>query len=410
MIRPSLFYVIASILMLTTLSSCTRTQTVHNDQEARKRYPEFSWDHIPKHMHVWKKADYTDAELDYLAGFPLITFEKAQGTKTGSVQDGTLRAARAVKERNPNAQILYYKNIVIDWTGSAASAELAAIEGGYLQGADGSYPVVNQNSKCKFFDISQPAVQDWWMQDATQMLNDPSINGIFIDANIKVLDHGYFSRGKKLGAEKATQLIAGYDQLLTRLNDERRQDSIILANIIRARFEDGGLSYLKYFDGSYLEAFEHNVGGVSKPDYLAKGIASAQQAARAGSILAFSIGLGDAMATDSSGIGLDEARHSIKSLKVVQKRLDYITAIFLVIAEPYSYFLPFGSTYGVDGAHNNRTWMHTFPIFEKKLGPPKGPATRDGYIYTREFEHCSVWLDIEHETARLDWQPTGEPL
>ena len=111
-------------------------------------------------MHVWKRASYTDEELEFLADFPLITFEKAQGTAEGSVQEGTLKAARAVKERNAKAKILYYKNIVIDWTGSAASQELETIEGGYLQSEDATYPVVNQNSKCKFFDISLPEVQE----------------------------------------------------------------------------------------------------------------------------------------------------------------------------------------------------------------------------------------------------------
>ena len=48
--------------------------------------------------------------------------------------------------------------------------------------------------------------------------------------------------------------------------------------------------------------------------------------------------------------------------------------------------------------------MQRFPIFEKKLGAPHGPAIRDGYIYTHEFEHCSVSLDIENEIGRLSWR------
>ena len=81
--------------------------------------------------------------------------------------------------------------------------------------------------------------------------------------------------------------------------------------------------------------------------------------------------------------------------------------MFIVIAEKHSYFYPHGGyvvrTTG-KGKQINLAWMHTFPIFKKKLGPPKGPATRDGYIYTREFEHCSVWLDIENQTGKLTWR------
>ena len=31
-------------------------------------------------------------------------------------------------------------------------------------------------------------------------------------------------------------------------------------------------------------------------------------------------------------------------------------------------------------------------------------ALRDGYVYTREFENCPVWLDLEDEKARIDWK------
>lgn len=195
-------YALTTIALLVSTSSCVMADALKERRAMQKKFPEFFWDQIPRYMHVWKRASYTDEELEFLADFPLITFEKSQGTAEGSVQEGTLKAARAVKERNPKAKILYYKNIVIDWTGSAASQELETIEGGYLQSEDGTYPVVNQNSKCKFFDISLPEVQQGWMDDATQMLDDPSIDGIFIDANITVLVESCFLNLKKNWAKK----------------------------------------------------------------------------------------------------------------------------------------------------------------------------------------------------------------
>ncbi len=370
------------------------------------KFPEFSWDTMPLYMHVWKQTSYTAAEIEFLAKFPLITLEKAQGQKEGTVQQGTLKAARAIKELNPKSKILYYKNIVIDWK-SGVSKQLESISGGYLQAPDGSYPVVNPNSKAKFFDISKEEVRRWWIKDAKSMLTDPSIDGVFIDANIKVLIGSYFGKGKKLGDEKADALIDGYHKLLTGINNEFRDDNIILANILRARFENAGLEYMEYFDGSYFEAFEHNVGGVSKPDYVVKGIEAGQKAAQDGKILAFTAGLGKALAKDSSGIGLDEARGKLASLEHVQKRLDYLMAIFLTMAEKYSYFFPtdgYGVTTDRKGNQRNRTWMHTFPAFNNRLGAPKGPAKRNGYVFTREFEYCSVYLNVETEEATLKWK------
>jgi hypothetical protein len=34
-----------------------------------------------------------------------------------------------------------------------------------------------------------------------------------------------------------------------------REEKLIVANIIRARFDDSGLQFLNYFDGFYLEGF-----------------------------------------------------------------------------------------------------------------------------------------------------------
>ncbi|MFY8327631.1 putative glycoside hydrolase [Pseudoalteromonas sp. ZZD1] len=370
------------------------------------KYPEFSWDTMPLYMHVWKHTSYTKDELNYLAQFPLITIEKAQGKKEGTIQAGTLKAAREIKQINPNSKILYYKNIIIDWH-SGASQALASIPNGYLQAANGDYPVVNEQSKAKFFDISKAEVQQWWLKDAKAMVSDAAIDGLFIDANIKVLIGYYFAKSKKLGEPKADALIAGYHELLGKINEQFGQDNIILGNIIRARFANAGLEYMEYFDGSYFEGFEHNVGGISKPDYLVKGIEAGQKAAQAGKILAFTAGLGKALKQDSSGIGLDEARQKVDSIQHIQKRLDYLTAIFLVMAEKYSYFYPhdgFGVRTNNKGEQLNRAWMRTFPLFKNRLGAPKGPAKRTGYIFTREFEYCSVYLNVETGEARLTWK------
>ncbi|NQU40529.1 MAG: hypothetical protein HQ523_11295 [Lentisphaerae bacterium] len=372
---------------------------------ADSKYPEFSWDHIPKYMHLWKQTAFTEEELKHLAEYPLITFEKAQGIRDeASVQEGTLKAAAAVKAVNPKVKVLYYKNVIIDWF-SGMSPELEKIDGGYLRNTEGEYPSLG-GQKRKYFDISLPEVQDWWMKDATRMLSDPNIDGIFIDANIKVWVTPYFAKWNKMGEEKTRKIQEGYHQLMTRLNEEHRQDKIIFANILRARFEKGGLEFMDYFDGSYLENFEKNVEGVSRPDYIAKGIACAQKAARDGRIIALTMGMGKAM-DDSSGMGFDEVRSRIEDLESISNRLDYVTAIFLIIAEKYSYFHPHDG-YGVyldgKGRQRNRLWMKELPVFEKRLGPPKGPASKNGYIYTREFEYCSVWLDIENEKARLEWR------
>jgi len=76
---------------------------IAQDRSASSRYASFSWDRVPLYMHIRKDTSFTDKEITFLARFPLITFEKANGHKDhGSVEEGTLVAARAVKKINPD--------------------------------------------------------------------------------------------------------------------------------------------------------------------------------------------------------------------------------------------------------------------------------------------------------------------
>ena len=96
--RHPFLYTLTTIVILVSTSSCVMADALKERRAMQNKFPEFSWDHIPRYMHVWKQTSYTDGELEFLADFPLITFEKAQGTSEGSVQEGTLKAARAVLE------------------------------------------------------------------------------------------------------------------------------------------------------------------------------------------------------------------------------------------------------------------------------------------------------------------------
>ena len=47
------------------------------------------------------------------------------------------------------------------------------------------------------------------------------------------------------------------------------------------------------------------------------------------------------------------------------------------------------------------TW---YPEFTRKLGPPEGPAVREGTTWRRKFEHASVFVDVtDRKASRIDW-------
>lgn len=227
------------------------------------------------------------------------------------------------------------------------------------------------------------------------MTADPSIDGIFLDGNIKVLERGYLAR--QIGVGKKKQTMDGYHVLMKQTREAIGPNKLMIANILRARFENAGLEYLDYFDGSYLEGFFHNVGGASYEEYVAKGIDAMQTAARQGKIIAFTTGFDPSR--NKSALGIDESHSKVSSDAAARKALIYPLAIFLVCAEKHSYFR-IHEGYAAD---ENDRWMRWFPEYDRPLGPPSGPAKKDGFRYTRTFRHATVQLDIQKRTASIQW-------
>jgi len=357
-------------------------------------YPEFTWDRIPLYMHVRKARSFTAEELEFLARFPLITFEKANGhLDHGSVEAGTLVAARGVKKINPGATILYYRNVIVHYGGYEADEKLEQIPGAFLEDQNGNTRLVR--NRVSAYDLSNADVRSWWVSSCRRMTADPSIDGIFLDGNIKALEPGYLA--KQIGAEKKKQTMEGYQLMMKQMREAIGPNELMVANLLRARFENAGLEYLDYFDGSYLEGFFHNVGGASYEEYVAKGIEAMQIAARRGRIIAFTSGL--ATPQNRSALGIDEAHALVESREEARARLVYPLAIFLICAEKHSYF----RVHEGYSANENDHWMRWFPEYDRPLGPPAGPATKDGLSYTRSFRHATVQLDIRHRTADIQW-------
>ena len=362
-----------------------------------KHYPEFSWDHVPLYQHMRKSIAFNQEELEYLAKFPIITLEKTTGSASyGSSEKGSIEAAKAIKQINPNAKVLYYRNIMVHYNTYDINSEMDQLEQPYLVNSQGNAKIVH-GGKREAYDLTNPELRKWWLDHCVEMAEIEAIDGIFIDGNIKALEHEFL--GNVVGDEKKNQVKEDYDQMMADLRKAVPKDKLLIANLIRARLKNSGLSYMEHFDGSYLEAFEGAVKGYSKAQYVEKAIVATQEAARNGKIICMSMGMGRERRT---GLGIDDTRMKMNPLAPYQDILQYKLAIFLVCAEKYSYFLAHDG-YSVNG-DDSYVWLKTFPEYKKPLGPPKGPAKKDGYVYTREFEHASVWLDIKNEEAKITWE------
>lgn len=381
---------ILSLVIITSLlsSNCTREKS---------SYPEFSWDHVPLYMHLRKAKAFNEEELAYLTKFPIITLEKTTGGATfGSTEKGSLEAAKAIKTLNPNAKVLYYRNIMVHYQGYDVNSSFGDIENPLLSDSSGETNIVHKGKRGAY-DLTNPVLQDWWLDHCETMAGYDQIDGIFIDGNIKALEPVFL--GREIGAEKKAAVAEAYGQMMEELDDRVGDEKLLIANLIRARLPNSGLEYMSNFDGSYLEAFESPANGLPRVEYVAKAIDATQQAAQNGKIICMSMGLGLGRKT---GIGIDDTRMDAGENTQIQDRLTYSLAIFLICAEKYSYF------YAHDGysVNNNdsSTWLKSFPEYSKPLGPPNGPANKEGNIYTREYKHASVWLDIGQEEANIEWK------
>jgi hypothetical protein len=222
------------------------------------------------------------------------------------------------------------------------------------------------------------------------------IDGIFFDAIDKILKLSYLKRD--IGEKKKAALAEGYKTMMTETRQAIGPDKIMLANVLRVGIPDNGLEAIKQFDGSYIENFE----GTGDKGYLATGIEAFQKVAREGFMIAFTAGLSEMQTEDGemNPENMDEVRKGLGKNEDYSKRFNYLLAMFLVCAEKHSYFLAH------DGYHahkKNKFWMKRPAEFDRPLGPPKGPAVQDGYIYTREFAHAKVRLDIENEVGEIEW-------
>lgn len=364
------------------------------------RLPDFSWETLPRYMHVRKASAFTSEEIAYLATFPLITFEKTTGSQTyGSTEAGTIEAARAIKTIHPSSKILFYRNVIVHYPGYAFDEALDSIPRWNLTGRNGKEELVR--GRVKAYDLTQNRLRQWWTDSAASVCSDPAIDGLFLDGNVKVLS-SYLKRELPDGKKEA--LMESYHQMIRATRRALGPDKLMLANLLRASLDDGGLASLPAFDGSYLEGFEHPVGGVEKVEYLARGIEVVQQAARQGKIIAMTLNIGESSLSE----GVDERRENPASAFVIpQERLDYCIALFLIVAEEHSYLLVhdgYDANPSRTGEMANRLWMRDLPEFHKPLGPPKGPAARRGNQYTREFEHASVRLDIRNQRGTVTWK------
>jgi hypothetical protein len=124
--------------------------------------------------------------------------------------------------------------------------------------------------------------------------------------------------------------------------------------------------------------------------------------AKAGKMSIFRIGVeSDPSLSQRQDLRGSRRGRSERMAALARERLEYYLACYLIGAQPYSYF-----QYGWGWTLSSGS-LQDYPELHKPLGAPKDAYRRmtpEGWEFTREFEHASVWVDTEKGQAKITWR------
>ena len=354
--------------------------------------PAFSWDTVPTAMPPRKRPPFTDEDYSRMARHCVVAGSEA------------MEIAGEIKKFNPEITAIGYKNLVLHVQG--ADDQLFKDHPDWFLYDSPGKPKLNGGGKNKrpHYDLRKPEVREYWVQDVMKMMNDPHLDGVFLDAYAKVV-----ALNRSQGT---TDYMAGYHAMMDELCKRRANiNKILVGNFLRADKEECAIpEVMKYLDGSYLEAFERDKctppGPQTYEAYVALGIEAVQQVARSGKIILLRLSAVDKEGVDEAGDAVGGDKGKANASRSYYKNVEYKLALFLICAERYSYF----SYYTPAPAKTSEELAPDLPEFKKPLGPPKGPAVKNGFTYRREFQYASVWLDLTKRQGRITWKASYPQL
>lgn len=352
-------------------------------------YPLFSWDRVPVYIHFGDSDGYTDEAVAFMAAkSAFVCMEKTQGfNQHGSVEKGQVIDAARLKALNPDIKVLFYWNTFLDYPRYDAHQIYQSHPEWWLRTLDGSLD--KKNDTLMRYDLSNPEVREWWTNVLVEPVANGPCDGVFMDAFPQV---GSPANRRIWGDEKFEEIQNGLLETIRLTREKVGPEKLIMYNGIRNTDTlNFGRQYLDRADAATIEHFGHFHS--ASPDSMARDLAGMSEAGKQGKIVVFKAWPGFSF--------IDKDIKKIPHATLLARSRENITfplACFLVAAERHAYFC---YTWGYQEGDGSLDW---YPEFDRPLGAPLGDATIAGYRYTREFEHCSVSVDLETKDASITWK------
>ncbi|TWU46100.1 hypothetical protein Poly51_54950 [Rubripirellula tenax] len=348
-------------------------------------FPKFSWDTVPTYyMFGDPNRLLTPNQVSFIAertGF--LCVEKSHGTKPlGAAELGAKHEAAAFKKINPDVKVLFYFNAAYAWPYTSYNQVFTKAlidQEPELKKFLIPHPKTGQLAEqfgAFCFDVLNPDFRDWWVEIVTKGVRESGCDGAFIDQM-----HG----SVKLRRNKSVEIQKAMGEMMAALKKSLGPDKILLAN--NAYSEDARYVY----PVSDAIMFENYANVKSSKESLLAEWAEMRRNAEQGKTSVFRLGV--------EGTGRRNLKPNMP--EHAKEKVEFALACYLIGAQPYSYFLYSWGWKVASGA------LVDYPEFHKPLGPPKGQAQRttpDGWEFTREFEHASVWVNTETREAKITWR------
>ncbi|ANW96599.1 hypothetical protein AXE80_10060 [Wenyingzhuangia fucanilytica] len=399
--------IVLSLVVLASSCSTTKTHTntstiVKNEKIdfyvsdgskfiSQDFYPKFSWESTPEYAMFGNGASLlTPKEVEKIAAkTDFICIEKNHAYRTLEFAEiGAREEIKNFKAIKPEIKALYYFNSAYAWPFTSYNKN-------FKKNKIDDYPELKKfilvdkttgelqhrnNTLC--FDVLNPEFRTWWVKTVAQGVKDSGADGVFIDQM-----HGFvwLRSSQKEEVEKAM------GEMMANLKAAIGTNKILLGN--------NASSVKDVFPAIDAAMFEHYNNKKLSKENLLKEWGDMLANAKAGKMSIFRIGV-EAEKEEASQTLIKGSRgESLEELS--KERLEYYQACFLIGAQPYSYF-QYGWGWRLDTGP-----LVDYPELQKPLGAPKGAYKRlheNGWEFTREFEHASVWVDTEKKEAKIEWK------
>jgi len=357
--------------------------------------PYFSWDTVPVYIHFGKSSGpLSDAELRFVARMSdFVCLEKGHGRgRSGSTEKGIAFDAKRLKELNPRMKVLFYWNTFLNYPLYDACREFARHPEWIFRDRKGQ--PIYKTGTLEQYNLLDPQFRQWWAGIAGKAVTEYGCDGIFMDAVNQAKRSIWMKRGWGEGNEALlTQAVV---DMMRSARKAMGNDASLLYNGMRSMDPAGntsGAEYLTHASGVMVEHFtafhsrsKESIAADIKAITIAAGMGK-NVVVKGWPDPTFNWTNKEKMRIPSNLLA-DEAR---------QKTI-FSLACFLIAAQENCYFC---YSWGWREQHGS---LVDYPEFHKPLGKPRGPAKKEGWVYTRSYEHASVWIDLAERRAKIDWK------